>query len=634
MKKRILLPVLFCLALLLLLVGCGNKGGKGGDTTDIAEPVAPVNLAADGATEFVIVRGNNAGKTVQTAASNLWSVFKEKTGAPIDLCDEWRYEDKGKPAAIVVGITADEVSVRLRSELKNDDYAVHAEGGNLYLIGGSDAATVNAVNYFIEHYLNETVQTLTLEGDLDLRYTKDYPMQALSVAGVDISSYRIVYDADLYYSKVRAEDIRQLIIETCGVVLDVVPDTQEAAANEILVGVTNRAESQVAVAGFDRPNYYWSVGVSGTKLVFANQGVRTGEAALDALTKYLGALKTETADLTAANLTLSGDVKSTDKRALARPEGTDVRVLHSNVLGFLTEGNDNGYTDQQRAELLVDTYFLYYPDVLTLNEMTPTTNLTPILRRLISEYYVIIDAEYLALYPDLPNQNQVDSRTTQRLYSFPVAYRKDAGLTVIDSGYNYLSDMLSFHGCAWTVFQTADGNRFLAASAHLSENKTSSGQSMTTWAEDVMEAVNEARKLYGDLPMALNGDWFFAQNLDKIAYDYIIAQGFEDVSETAVTKHSVAIGTYHTIGLGEQGRVEEDIIFSTPSWFKALSHKIIVDFYTVNGSDHYPVLADLQFVKSAKAEDIPKYDDGSEQLEIVDEGPGGSGTWASGVTQQ
>ena len=70
------------------------------------------------------------------------------------------------------------------------------------------------------------------------------------------------------------------------------------------------------------------------------------------------------------------------------------------------------------------------------------------------------------------------------------------------------------------------------------------------------------------------------------------------------------------------------------SWLQALAHKNLVDFYTVNGSDHYPVLADYALIKSSTADDIPPFDDGTGDLDIVEEGPGGSGEWGTDVVPE
>ena len=592
---------LFLLAGLFSACG-GNPEPNAGTQTQSAEetdlPAAPLRLAENGETGYVILRGNKASSAVVSAASRLWSAFRDRTGTAIDLCDEWRYEEKGSPAAIVVGVISDETSVRLREPLRYDDYRICAEESNLYLIGGSDEATVAAVEWFLDNYLKRKTDSLVLESDFDIQYRKDYPVRSLTVGGTDIAAYRIVYPADTYYPKANAEELRNLIATSCGVTLEVVPDTKPAVPCEILVGNPNREEIRAIAQTLDQPNLYYFATVRGTKPILFHQGVRTGETLLASFKSYFGRIG-ESRDLTAQSLNLSGNVKSVDKSALARPAGTDIRILQSNVLGTFG-AKENGFTDQQRAELLADTFLLYYPDVITLNEMFPDHSLPPLIEKLISPYYNIIsDAPWLGLFTTYAN--------SPKTYSCPVAYRKDAGLTPLSSGFNYLSDGVDFHGCAWTVFQTAGGYRFLAASAHLSQNVDADGKHSTRFVEDVLAMVNVARRQYGDLPMVLNGDWYFWQTGYAKAYNYMVAQGMDDVSETAVTKHSVGVGTYHDIGKDEQHRAEEDLIFVTPAWFKALSHKIIVDYYTVNSSDHYPVFADLQFAKPATETAIPPF---------------------------
>ena len=627
--KRIILLVSLLLSVLMLLVGCSKVTPSDGDSTT-EEPVVPLTIFADGKTTFTIVRGDKAGDAVVQAAVLLRDTLKEATGISFTLYDEYGYNDNGAGAKIAVGEVTDEVAARLKSQLRYDDYLVHVEGGNLYLLGGSDAATAKAVNYFISSILGENKTSLTMEGNTDLRYTYKYPARELTIAGEAITSYRIVYDADLEFSKVRAGEVRDLIIKQSGAVLEVVPDTEEATEHEILVGVTNRSESVAAAAAFDSPNLYWSASVAGKRLVLTNGGVRSGEAMVKAVSAQLEKLTAAGTDINSSNLALSGDVKSMlDSNTLGRQENTDLRVMTNNVLRDtnLSENELMKYSNAQRAELLADTYLCYMPDVILLQEMMEGKTMTITLRKLLAEYYDFADADYLGLFPD---PETPDDNLKNRKYATPVAYRKGAGIQVLESGFTYLSDMVSYHGVSWTVMETQDGNRFLAASVHLSENKTAAGAWMDTYMRDVMKAINVARAKYGDLPVLMGGDFFWS-NVEP--YKYTVGQGFADTSKSALKKFSDGLGTFHTLGKGEQDRVHEDLLFVN-DWFEALAHKVIIDLYTVNGSDHYPVMVDLRFTKSAIKENIPEFDDGTGNVEIRDEGTGGSGSWDDGAKQE
>lgn len=627
MKKRLFTILLISLSMLLLFTGCGGGGSSGDttpeDTTPPAVPVDPITLVADGATSYRILYAEGANSAIVNACLSIRTAFMEATGVEILPSDEALFEIYGGTVAIVVGEISDEVTPRLKADLQYDDFVIHVENNNLYILGGSQDATVAAVEWFVGTYLSAPTERITLEGDLDMRYIHEYALTELTIAGNPISAYQIVYDNTLQYSKARANDIRNLIVRYTGVMLDVVPDNGTATENEIVVGVGLRDESKAVAATFDAPNINYSIRISGNKLLIVNEGVRTGEAAVSAFEAFMETLTKENCALTADNVRINGNIRNTaDPKALARYEGTDLRLMHSNVL--LSESVANNYTPQQRAELLVDTYLIYSPDIITFNEMIEGRAITSYIRIMLAEYYTFVDADYLELFED---PETMDANLKARNYATPIAYRKDAGLTPLKSGFSYLSDMISYHGAAWTVFEMENGNRFVALSAHFSENKDADGKWITTFAEDTIRILNVARKEYGDLPVVMNGDWFAWQK--TAPYLYFTELGFVDASETAIKQHSVGIGTFHDVGVGETGRAEEDIVFINPGWFTALAHKNLVDFYTVNGSDHYPVLVDIRFNRSATADDIDPFDDGTGSLNVKDEGAGGSGEWGT-----
>ncbi len=625
MKKKIIYILLFVLSLSLLLFGCQKDEPPTPVETDPpAEPVLPIVVYENGQNPYSIVYADNAESNIVNAAVALRASFEE-LGAIPQLCSEFVFNDKGGKLAIYVGKTGEETTVKLFDSLKYDDFVVHVENNNVYLIGGSDSATVKAVEYFTKTYLEPKPERLELAGDLDLKYTHKYATSTLSIAGAPIEEYKIVYDHSRVYAEANAQKIKELIIEQCGESLEVIADNKCAAGDkEILVGVTNRSESDAAANVFSSPNVYYSVTVSGTKLCITAQGVRTDEAVFSAVKKQFGKLTAENCNITSENFTVSGDILQTlDSSGMeARAEGTDFRIMQSNILIATTDDNDNGFTDKQRAELLADTYLAYMPDVITLNEMIDGRNIPPQLAALISDYYIIVEAEYLDLFgaPADPDKN-----FEQKNYATKVAYRKGIGLTVIDAGFNYLSDGISYHGASYAVFETLQKDRFIVLSGHLSENVTSSGAATDMYAKDILQILNKARTEYGDMPVIMGGDWFSWQG--KLPYKLFIANGFSDASEVALEQHSVGIGTYHTIGKGEQDRVEEDIFFVNSDWIEVLAHKNLVDYYTVNSSDHYPVVIDISFKKSSKADELPDFVDGSGDLNIEDEGAGGSGTW-------
>ena len=113
------------------------------------------------------------------------------------------------------------------------------------------------------------------------------------------------------------------------------------------------------------------------------------------------------------------------------------------------------------------------------------------------------------------------------------------------------------------------------------------------YAEQTIGRTNDILATYGDIPVILCGDWYFWESQEP--YQYIIQNGYADAADNAQIKNSVGIGTYHTIGVGETNRVIEDIIFYNADVLTALSHRVYINFNSIQSSDHYPVIVDFKF---------------------------------------
>lgn len=109
----------------------------------------------------------------------------------------------------------------------------------------------------------------------------DEKYDSITIAGVALSEYTIVYAPDAYadakrqypnsfdygethYEKLIAEELAKIFKNMVGVDVKVVPDTEAETANEILIGLTNRKES---TKYSNRNLYQYNLAVKGTKLV-------------------------------------------------------------------------------------------------------------------------------------------------------------------------------------------------------------------------------------------------------------------------------------------------------------------------------------------------------------------------------
>lgn len=590
MRKYWLCLILVFAAVLTGATACKNK-------TPESPTVRVLPIILDGVSDYCIVRADDASKTVIDAAVSIWSAFSERHGISVSIYDAYAYHQNAEgKKKIVVGDVPKTESELLAKELLFDDYTVCMKENDLYLVGGSDGATAAAVDWFLSECMpKDESKSWSVREDFRYEMRATYPLSGLMLAGIPVQNYRIVYPDKSVWSQKLAVQVRNLIRQKCGLAPEIVSDRTSETECEILVGITNRQESREAADSLPERNVYYRIVQSGTRLVLLGGGVQSGNALYADLEARLNALSGDSCDPAQGGLDVTEDIRfSIDRKMQARTSGTELRVMHSNVL--FESNAKNGMTPRERAELLADTYYCYLPDILTLNECFGGQPMDIALRDLLAEQYIFID---------FTDKSSTDKNLQKGYCGTPIAYSKSAGLTLLSSGASTVMNGDAFHSAAWCVMETKTKNRFLVLSVHLPDNRRD-GVWSNEYVKKVIEVIDGVRRTYGDLPCILNGDWFFYQASGVLPYEYLIGQGFADAGEVAGNQYSVGIGTYHTIGQG-QAQTEEDLTFVSPEWFTVLSHKILRDYNTVNGSDHFPVLCDLRFSRSATADDIPSW---------------------------
>jgi len=132
-----------------------------GAQTEETIPVEPLVLVADGVSDYVIVRGENAFISEVTASTELQKYLKQITGTEIPIVT-----DDTAPAAheIIVGKTNREADGEFdRDELGQDGFVIKTKEDKLYLVGGEQRGSLYAVYEFLEAYLGCRFYTETVE---------------------------------------------------------------------------------------------------------------------------------------------------------------------------------------------------------------------------------------------------------------------------------------------------------------------------------------------------------------------------------------------------------------------------------------------------------------------------------------
>ena len=569
----------FLLALIALFAFQSCSGEKGDETETQTPPAEKTfSFAAGGVTDYAVVRGDSASDSVIKSAAKLRKALSEATGAEFRLYDEFSYARAPEPHAIVVGKLGDSAAeagiiAELTGGMRVGDYVIAVRGGELFLLGGSDAAVAEAVDWFTEN-LPLTGADLILSSAYTAKYEAEYPLSSLTICGEEVGEFRIVRCGTEASARL-ASKIRDLITEKCGYRLEIVDAAKFGGGRAILAGSiedsTLKNMSEFIISDVDG------------NIRIVSGGIRTGDCAVKALSDYLSS-ESVVSSQKIETLSLSGSASEGKTfRMIERSEGTDVRVMQSNVLI-----SSEKYSDADRASFLADTYLCYAPDVITLNEYIYNRGITNAVAQRVKDYYVTVEAPYVGRYPDPENP---DANLAAKRYATPVLYRKDSGLTLIDSGFSYLSDMISYHGWSYALFEKS-GRKVCVFSVHFSDNRTDGTVWQDIFAKEILDAVSKVRAKHGDVSFILAGDWYFWPGV--LPYKTIISNGFSDAAEHALHQYSTGVGTFHTVGEGSTGGANEDLIFYS-SGLAPLGHRIVVDEYTVKGSDHYPVVADFAF---------------------------------------
>lgn len=190
---------------------------------------------------YVIVRSDDTSKALQRAAVSLRNKLTGCFGIKLQIKTDSASADILPEYEILIGQCDREESRKFFGNLKLSDYGYAMVGKKLVICGGSDDATVEAVNAFID----DVVLKYTAESDIFFSNTdafvhrETYEIETLILQGSDISEYTVVYSEGTS-SKLIAEEFIERIAVKAGTVLKLKSDAEPSNGKEILIGETNR----------------------------------------------------------------------------------------------------------------------------------------------------------------------------------------------------------------------------------------------------------------------------------------------------------------------------------------------------------------------------------------------------------
>ncbi len=282
----LLLAVVFVMT---AFVGCtttpnGPDNTQGNDettTTEVTEaPGVDLELNAEALKDYKFIRAEKASEALISAVSAFRVEINTALGSQIGINEDWvqNVESDIPESAkeIVVGPTNRPESEEIEKELRENDFAIIYKNERIYIIGGSDASTLEALEYFKTTHIDTANKLIKINDKLEHFSLYNYPIAKVEINGVSIRDYTVVIPekADLS-TKYAAANLSDFLLANAGFELTVSTDKEAETEYEILIGDTNRAASSVTVSA-DVAKSEYIFYKSGSKIVCQGDSYMVG----------------------------------------------------------------------------------------------------------------------------------------------------------------------------------------------------------------------------------------------------------------------------------------------------------------------------------------------------------------------
>lgn len=264
MRTKLRLAALL-LALLMLLSACTGAGnGTGTDAssedTTVSVPVDPLDLTAEeGDTAYTVVRSEKASQAMIDSAVKLRNAVKDTLGNLLSVQEDWISPiTPVRDCEILIGDVDRDECRTVKAELGRAEYTVRVIGKKIVILGNNDELTAMAVDYFIENVLAANRDKIS--GDLLYVGKKDYAVKELTINGIGIDDFTVVYTSSYTKNKQIAADLSAAVAELCGAGLPVKSVKESTAEHEIVIGTGSGRGADEKKFGYDDSAVYFENG--------------------------------------------------------------------------------------------------------------------------------------------------------------------------------------------------------------------------------------------------------------------------------------------------------------------------------------------------------------------------------------
>ncbi len=296
MTKRVLAFLLAVLMILPLLAGCASEpsteqNGSNDQTNDQPNdeaPNPPIDetpssivhiITAETVSQYAVVYAAGADESAQKFCDTLNNYFGTSIVPKKD-------SDPAADKEIVIGAANRDEIIPILEERHTTDGVVACVGNRILITSSENSSLEKAINLFWGKFYNKESKVIEIK-DKALEVDSEFSLpKNLKINGVDLAEYKIIYPAkaDLVTQYI-AFALSDYFKANADIMLLPRKDSNKATEHEILIGATNRPESDKAKA-LKLSDTQYALYIEGNKVVCHGNGFFIGSAVHEFITTY------------------------------------------------------------------------------------------------------------------------------------------------------------------------------------------------------------------------------------------------------------------------------------------------------------------------------------------------------------
>ncbi len=520
--------------------------------TDIAETSA---ISCSDLSGYTLIRPEDASETVISAASALYKNLREINPA-LSFKDDYYRDDLPEYAMqdceILIGETNRPESMEFIKTLRTKDYGYVMRDQKIIIAGKNDEYTAKAIELFLrEIAMRDNTDGIFYSAGDDFLKVGKYPLDSLSISKnseeTSIFEFTIVYpEKGESFEYLCAELLVSVIAETTGYCLEIIPDSSEKQPYEILIGNTNRSDTELNLADNES-----CITVQWDKIQFSGN---SHAALLNAVREFSDMIQPQGSEYL---------VLAEDRAYRSHFDSTTLTAMSFNILCSKME--------KDRIERVIQMIKNYMPDTFGVQEATP-------------QWMQLLDKNFGDLYGYVG-----EGRDGGNSGEYSAIFYNKTKFSVLESGTKWLSDtpdkvskvpQSSLNRIfTYALLQCLKDNReIMFVNTHFEHTSNTAREHQAEVLKDFLMEYTD------DYPLVLTGD--FNTTYNSKAFD-IVQQG--NVSDAMSLSETTDPGPTFT-NFGSANSII-DFIFVTPNAITVKDYRVCDEEIDGNfPSDHHPVL--------------------------------------------